>query len=279
MLKKYKVKPWTAHIQPWRYSDPLVCPDLEMIFELAEKNKVKVVLTTNGVSFTEKNCKIIQKYLHIVRQINISIIGYNEKEIKEWMGVSWKVTQARLIKVRDNYPDISKKMSVGIKHKTQMVTKEKRRNIVSEMRSITLGKVKAKNEWMHNRMASGDGVWTENKEFPITKTNYVQGCKMVFGKILRRLEVMVDGTAVLCCDDAEKLTNYGNVFELGIEKVWQNLRKEHGLIYNKEYSEKKQNLICNTCSRATFNWTNKLNDDQNQEMKKISAETNLELIY
>ena len=84
---------------------------------------------------------------------------------------------------------------------------------------------------------------------------------------------------VLCCDDAEKLTNYGNVFELGIEKVWQNLRKEHGLIYNKEYSEKKQNLICNTCSRATFNWTNKLNDDQNQEMKKISAETNLELIY
>ena len=279
VLKQYRVKPWTALIQPWRYSDPLVCPDLEMIFELAEKNKVKVVLTTNGVSFTEKNCKIIQKYLHIVRQINISIIGYNEKEIKEWMGVSWKVTQARLIKVRDNYPDISKKMSVGIKHKTQMVTKEKRRNIVKQMSEITLGKVKAKNEWMHNRMASGDGVWTENKEFPITKTNYVQGCKMVFGKILRRLEVMVDGTAVLCCDDAEKLTNYGNVFELGIEKVWQNLRKEHELIYNKEYSEKKQNLICNTCSRATFNWTNKLNDDQNQEMKKISAETNLELIY
>ena len=194
------------------------------------------------------------------------------------MGVSWKVTQARLIKVRDNYPDISKKMSVGIKHKTQMVTKEKRRNIVSEMRSITLGKVKAKNEWMHNRMASGDGVWTENKEFPITKTNYVQGCKMVFGKILRRLEVMVDGTAVLCCDDAEKLTNYGNVFELGIEKVWQNLRKEHELIYNKEYSEKKQNLICNTCSRATFNWTDKFQSEMMQEIKKISVKTKLELI-
>ena len=279
VLKQYRVKPWTAYIQPWRYSDPLVCPDLEMIFELAKKNKVKVILTTNGVSFTEKNCKIIQKYLHIVRQINISIIGYNEKEIKEWMGVSWKVTKARLIKVRDNYPEISKKMVIGIKHKTQIVPEEKRRNVVRQLSEVTLGKVKAKNEWMHNRMASGDGVWTENREFPITKTNYVQGCKMVFGKILRRLEVMVDGTAVLCCDDAEKLTNYGNVFELGIEKVWQNLRKEHELIYNKEYSEKKQNLICNTCSRATFNWTNKLNDDQNQEMKKISAETNLELIY
>ena len=278
LLKKHKVKPWTAHIQPWRYSDPLVCPDLDIIFELADKNQLEVILTTNGVSFTEKNCKIIQKYLHTVRQINISIIGYTEEEIKKWMGVSWKVTKARLIKVKDNYPDISKKMSVGIKHKEQFVSKEKRREIVNEMRSITLGKVKAKNEWMQNRIASGDGIWTENKEFPITETNFVQGCRMVYGKILRRLEVMVDGTAVLCCDDATKLTNYGNVFELGIEKVWQNLRKEHELIYNKEYSAKKQNLICNTCSRATFNWTEQDQRDTVQDMEKRSAKTNLQLI-
>jgi hypothetical protein len=278
LLKKYKVAPWTAYIQPWRYSDPLVCPDLEMIFELADKNQIEVILTTNGVSFTEKNCKIIQKYLHTVRQINISIIGFTEEEIKEWMGVSWKVTKARLIKVKEKYPDISKKMVIGIKHKTQNVPTRQRQNIVNQMQSITLGRVKAKNEWMHNRMASGDGVWTKNKEFPITKTNFVQGCRMVYGKILRRMEVMVDGTGVLCCDDAEKLTNYGNVFELGIEKVWQNLRKEHDLIYNKEYSKEKQNLICNTCSRATFEWTNDDERDTIHEMKKESAKTNLQLI-
>ena len=83
LLKKHKVKPWTAHIQPWRYSDPLVCPDLDIIFELADKNQLEVILTTNGVSFTEKNCKIIQKYLHTVRRINISIIGYTEEEINK----------------------------------------------------------------------------------------------------------------------------------------------------------------------------------------------------
>jgi hypothetical protein len=278
LLKKYKVAPWTAYIQPWRYSDPLVCPDLEMIFEFANKNQIEVILTTNGVSFTEKNCKIIQKYLHTVRQINISIIGFTEEEIKEWMGVSWQVTKARLIKVKNNYPDISKKMSVGIKHKEQIVSDKRRQAIVNQVQSITLGKVKAKNEWMHNRMSSGDGVWTENKEFPITKTNFVQGCRMVYGKILRRMEVMVDGTAVLCCDDAEKLTNYGNVFELGIEKVWQNLRKEHDLIYNKEYSEKKQNLICNTCSRASFNWTSKEQGELIQEMEKEATKTHLQLV-
>ena len=52
-------------------------------------------------------------------------------------------------------------------------------------------------------------------------------------------------------------TNYGNVFELGIEKVWQNLQKEHSIIYDKEYSDSKKNLICNTCSRGKFkgHWT------------------------
>ena len=31
LLKKHNITPWTAHIQPWRYSDPLVCKDLELI--------------------------------------------------------------------------------------------------------------------------------------------------------------------------------------------------------------------------------------------------------
>ncbi|SVB51545.1 uncharacterized protein METZ01_LOCUS204399, partial [marine metagenome] len=53
LLKKYNVPPWVAHVQPWRYSDPLVCPDLELILELAAKNKMQVIITTNGVSFTE----------------------------------------------------------------------------------------------------------------------------------------------------------------------------------------------------------------------------------
>jgi MoaA/NifB/PqqE/SkfB family radical SAM enzyme len=89
---------------------------------------------------------------------------------------------------------------------------------------------------------------------------------------------MVDGTAVLCCDDAEKLTNYGNVFEIGIEKVWQNLRKEHNLIYSKQYSKEKQNLICNTCSRASFNWTSKEQGELIQEMEKEATKTHLQLV-
>ena len=58
------------------------------------------------------------------------------------------------------------------------------------------------------------------------------------------------------------------MFEIGIEKAWQNLQEEHNIIYNKEYNERKKNLICNTCSRGKFigQWTN------NMEAKLIARQ-------
>jgi len=275
LLKKYNVPPWVAHIQPWRYSDPLVCPDLELILELADKNKMQVIITTNGVSFTEKNCKIISKYRHLIKKMNISIIGFNTEEIKKYMGVNWEVTKKRFLNAKKNFPEVSRLMRIGIKDGLDKpIPQNKKRELRQEFQNYTLGIVKIKEGWLHNRMAQGDGVWTEPKDFPINEKNYVQGCIMDYGKILRRIEILVDGTAVLCCDDATKKTDYGNVFQLGIENVWQNLKQAHKLIYNKAYSKEKQNLICNTCSRATFNLTDKLTEGIVNRQQSVIAEAN-----
>ena len=93
-------------------------------------------------------------------------------------------------------------------------------------------------------------------------------------KILNRLEIMVSGQAALCCDmsydrnfPVEKV-DYGNVFDIGIEGVWANLTKEHQLIYDQTYSEKKLKLICNNCDRSGINslgWT--LDDTISRQMK------------
>ena len=277
LLQKHNVKPWTAELTPWRYSDPLVCPDLEYIFEQAHKHQLKVNITTNGVSFTERNCKILQKYLECIDKITISVIGYTADEIKEFMGVNWNVTQARLIKVKENFPEISKRMEIGVKHKEQEVDRERRKAIVKKLSAITLGRVKAKNHWMTNRMGAGDGVWMTGGDMKISEEHFVQGCSMVFGKIFRKMEILVDGTAVLCCEDATKITNYGNVFEEGIEKVWANLRKEIELIYSKTFTEAKKNLICNNCSRAKGTWTFKDQSEQDHNQQIVSNHTGLQL--
>ncbi len=275
-LKIHRVQEWNAHIQPWRFSDPLVCPSLELILELADRFKINVIITTNGISFTDKNCRILDKYQHLIKKINISIIGINAEDIKKYMGVNWEVTKKRFLAAKENWPRVSSMMTIGVKDALDRpMSNDTVRGLRSEYRQYTKGIVKIKRGWLHNRMSQGDGVWTEPKQFSIHEKQFVQGCTMDFGKILRRLEVMVDGTAVLCCDDATQLTNYGNVFEDGIEKIWKRITDEHKLIYDKMYSERKKNLICNTCSRASFKVTDQIQkgivDSQNRVLQHMAV--------
>ena len=266
-LKKHGIPPMKATVQPWRYSDPLVCKDLELVFELCKKHDLLVILTTNAVSFSEAKCDVMMKYIDNLDNIYISIIGHNKEEIKSMMGIDWDVTQARLKMVRDKYPSLSKLMRIGIKHQDQEPSKKRATAVVNKVQQLTLGKVKIKRNWLENRLSSND-FDPDNYDLKISEKQFVQGCSMVHGKILRRLEVMVDGTAVLCCDDATKQTNFGNVFEIGVEGVWKNLTEYHKLIYSQEFSEGKLNMMCNTCSRARFKWDDDRNNDIRQENAK-----------
>jgi len=173
----------------------------------------------------------------------------------EYMKIKKDKTLNSLRFVKENYPELSKKIRIGIKHKNQSATASS--STIAEYQNAILGKVKSKRDWVENRMGDGDGDWTQPYDAVINEKNYMQGCAMGGGRILRQMEILVDGQTVLCCDDAEGKTNYGNVFEIGLEKAWKNLQKEHDIIYNVKYSHDKKNLICNTCSRGKFigKWT------------------------
>ena len=176
---------------------------------------------------------------------------------------------------KKNYPELSKRIAIGVKHKNQSATASA--STIAEYQNAILGRVKSKRNWVENRMGDGDGDWTKPYNAVIDENNYMQGCAMGAGTIMRKMEVLVNGQAVLCCDDAEGKTNYGNIFEIGIEGAWKNMQKEHRIIYDKKYSEAKKNLICNTCSRAKFNgkWTSgmaaKLNSMQQNTINRIGS--------
>ena len=275
LIKKYQVKDYTCAVSPWRYSDPLVQPNLEYIMELCNHYKIKIGLCTNGVSFTKKQCEILNKYIHLTGNLHMSVIGHTEEELWEFMKIKKTKTLESLKFVKDNYPELSKKIRIGIKHKVQSATASA--STVAEYQNVILGKVKSKSNWVENRMGDGDGDWTKPYDAVINKNNYMQGCSMGSGRILRKMEVLVNGQAVLCCDDAEGKTNYGNIFEIGIEGAWKNMQKEHEIIYAKEYSDNKKNLICNTCSRAKFNdkWTpameSRLQSEQQNTINRIGS--------
>lgn len=266
-IKKHNIDPGKTIIKPWRYSDPLVCPSLELIFEICQSHGLKISLTTNAVSFGEKKCDLIEKYIETIDRINISIIGYNKEEIREWMDLDWDVTKARLMMIRDKYPSISEKMNIGVKHKIQDPEKKHYTPVIQEIQSLTLGKVKKKTNWLENRLVYNkfdeDGL-----DFKISEKQFVKGCDMVHGKILRTLEVLVDGQVVLCCDDATGQTDFGNVFDIGVSGVWENVSRYHKLIYDTTYNDKKKNMMCNTCSRAKFKW----NDSNTADIRKANQQ-------
>ena len=84
-----------------------------------------------------------------------------------------------------------------------------------------------------------------------TETNFVSGCSMFNDKILRRINVMVDGNVVLCDDDSTGKKIFGNLFDENIDNIWNGkLLNEHKVIYDQKYNSQKNSLICNSCSRA-----------------------------
>ncbi len=255
LLRKYNIKPWSVAVLPWRYSDPLVNPHLETVLQLADKHKIMVSLTTNAISFGKRQCDLLQKYIHTVdKKIFVSVIGFTEQEVWDQMKVRRQKTFQSLEFVRDNYPELSMMLDIAVKNKNNKPAPD---STLEEYKKRTLSKkAKSKTNWMYNRAGTGDGHWTRPVGWKSSPTSFVNGCGLTPGKILNRLDIMVSGRAALCCDmpfDRNfpiEQTNYGNVFEIGIEGVWANLTKEHQLIYDQEFSENKLKLICNNCDRA-----------------------------
>ena len=82
----------------------------------------------------------------------------------------------------------------------------------------------------------GDGLWTKKFNWKPSPEKFVKGCGLTPGKILNRLELLVDGSGVLCCDMTHHQRDYGNVFDIGIEGVWKNLTKGKHLWLRNNFS-------------------------------------------
>ena len=181
-LDKYNVPHKNAAILPWRYSDPLVNPHLETTLELASKHGLRVGLTTNAISFKKRQCDLLQKYIHTLNKIFVSVIGFSEEAVKEQMGISKKNTLHSLRFLKENYPDISKLLDVQIKDKTNRIPHP---NIVAEYQAhlVAPGRARGQANWISNRLGKGDDVWVNKVKWKPSEKSYVNGCGLTPGKI------------------------------------------------------------------------------------------------
>ena len=182
--------------------------------------------------------------------IDISVIGSNAENIKKNMNVNLEITLARFKKLKENYPRLASLVRVNL---SEVDESKNERVEIENLKSIFLSigfMVNVRKKWINNRII---GDWKITANSIHHQNSFIIGCNLYRNKLLRRIEVMVDGSVVLCDDDAEGKLKFGNVFDDGIEKIWNGkLLKYHKKIYNKNYSNDKKNLICNSCSRAEY---------------------------
>jgi len=234
-----------ATIIPFRYSDPLITPYIEDVFIIAKKYNLTVRITTNAKSFNLKKIKIFEKYIDQIEDvISISIIGSNKKEVENFMAIDLDKTMDSLEFISTKSDVVKNKIKVSLR--ITRGTEDEYENLIllqSKLNKFGIDNSIMKKNWMENRLS--DHVYKS------TESNFVSGCSMFNNKILRRINVMVDGNVVLCDDDSTGRKIFGNIFKSNIDTIWNGkLLNEHNIIYNQKYNEQKNNLICNSCSRA-----------------------------
>ena len=246
LIKKYNFEK-EAVVLPYRYSDPLITKHLELIFKKAKEYNYKVQITTNAVSLKRERLEILDKYKdYLCEKIRISIIGTTREEVKKHMKVDLDKTIKNLIYVSEEFPKLVKRFEIPIRGCNETPNDlDNIKLLVAELKKYGF-KAHPVFNWIVNRISGEEQI--------INETNFVAGCKLYNYKVLRRMEVMVNGDVVLCCDDAYGHEKYGNIFKQDMETIWNSsLLKKHQLIFSKKFSKEKKELFCNKCSRATFN--------------------------
>lgn len=249
-------------INPFRYSDPLVCKDLNFILELCRELEIQCAITTNAVSFTNSNVEILDHFFDVLGKVSISVIGSSVAEVRELMNVDLDRTFRLLQAAIERAPRLRKKIRVNLRKMTGAVDEAKRLAILSQRFQGILKREPYIREvtWLSNRVNKQIDTFPHDMHSKPqilsragqAEERFLIGCPK---NILERMEVMCDGEVVLCCDDAEKTKTYGNVFSEGIDAIWNgSLLEEHSLLFRSSYGIDKDELICTTCSRAQ--WSN-----------------------
>ena len=273
--QKYKYR-GALTINPFRFSDPLVCQDLDLIFELAEKFNIQIVITTNGAALTKEKLALLNRYHQCMSKLSISLIGCTEEEIKRLMGLNFDKILANLDELANNWPVLRNITRVSLRVINNTPDEKAFLQGLQERflnKGITIKAIQE--QWMTNRIDSEQFAPGEKPQrmeaITQDKKHFVAGCGWSI-HLLQRMEIMVDGSVVLCCDDAEKHKAFGNVFKHGIEAIWNGpLRQEHLTILNSKFSESKCGLICSSCTRAV--WSDKSVTREDMPHRSLTAAT------
>lgn len=224
-----KLKPYTKHIYLHVLGEPLMHPNIMKFINLASTS-FNVNITTNGYLLNRVSLS------NNIRQINISLHSFNptnhlslEKYLSNIFKISTNISRNTYINYR-----------LWIKNEytneiLNLINKEYNTN-------LTIANLKDNNTLSNNIFLSThkEFIWPKLEDNIVSKKGTCYALKDHIG-------VLVDGTIIPCCLDADGIINLGNIFKDNLEDIINSPR------YQRMLAGFKDNKKCEElCQRCTF---------------------------
>ena len=229
-----KIKDYTDYIYLHVKGEPLLNKNIIEMINIADKYNLKVNLTTNGVLFN-KYAKKLGKCNNL-NKINFSLHSENNKD-------------TYLEDIFDNIKSLSKKTTVIYRLWTlkNHELDEKSTKIVKRIKDYyhlsteTVEKIKKEKNIKINPQIYVD----KDNEFDWPKINSHKSCGYCYA-LKTHIAILVDGTVVPCCLDAEGIINLGNIYQDNLKDLIESTRYKN---LQKSFQDRKPiEELCKSCT-------------------------------
>ena len=240
-----QVAPLTQEICLHLLGEPLAHPELGSILELCEQHAVKVNLTTNGTLIAQQQAIILSS--SSIRQLNFSLQSYLANFPTGKVEVYLEKIGHFILLAQQQRPEIYLNLRLWnqLNHQKTNDANEKIFSFLENFlqitikRSIDLGHIKSK-KILPNLYIHFDSLFTW-PSFANPHQGFVGKChglKNHFG-------ILVDGTVVPCCLDAQGVINLGNCFSEDLIQILASPRAK--LIKDGFAGHQRVEKLCQHC--------------------------------
>lgn len=224
----------------WNYGEPFLNPDVFKMIKYARTKGIKTVTSTNGYFLEDNINNIIDSGIDILR---VSLDGASKETYDTYR------KNGDFKKVINNLTDLCEKKPKDIYIELQFIIMKHNEHEVEKIKklakNIGVDKLSLKSVWFLDKR-----LRDKYKDL-IPKNKIYQRRLKQSGYCIRpwyHMTIQWNGDVAPCCYDANCQINLGNVFDVGVEAVWngkkfKNLRK----IMKKQYNGEKIMPICNKC--------------------------------
>lgn len=229
-----KTKNYTNYIYLHVKGEPLLHPNIIEFIKIANKYNLKVNLTTNGTLFYKLakelgNCSALNKINFSLHSEN-NIDNYLESIFENIKYLSNKTTVIyRLWTLKNNELDANS---------TKIVDKIKKYYHLS---TETVEKIK--NE--KNIKISSTIYVDKDNQFEWPKETNHKSCGYCYA-LKTHIAILVDGTIVPCCLDANGVIDLGNIFHNDLETIINN--KKYQTLKQSFQDRKPIEILCQSCT-------------------------------